>query len=146
MEMPLLSRDSAKVIARTTWGATHPAIWIEWGRFDVKLYLLATALGSLLLSVGLIAQTQTQAPASGLTDNPVYKKDCAGCHGKTAEGRHFGGPSLVSDKVAGASADQLRDMITNGKGRMPQYASKLTSDKIDLLVQQIQSANNANKK
>jgi cytochrome c6 len=112
----------------------------------VKPYLLAIALGSLLLSVGLSAQTQTEAPPSGLTDNPVYKKDCAGCHGKTAEGRHFGGPSLVSDKVAGASADHLRDLITNGKGRMPSYAGKLTSDKIELLVQQIQTANNASKK
>jgi mono/diheme cytochrome c family protein len=112
----------------------------------VKPYLLTIALGSLLLSVGLIAQTKTEEPASGLTDNPVYKKDCAGCHGKTAEGRHFGGPSLISEKVAGASSDQLRDMITNGKGRMPSYAGKLTSDKIDLLVQQIQAANGTNKK
>ena len=112
----------------------------------MKPYLLTIALASLLLSAGLIAQTQTEALASGLTDNPVYKKDCAGCHGKTAEGRHFGGPSLVSGKVAGASADHLRDMITNGKGRMPSYAGKLTSDKIDLLVQQIQTANSVSKK
>jgi mono/diheme cytochrome c family protein len=100
----------------------------------------------LFLAVGLIAQTQTEPPASGLTDNPVYKKDCAGCHGKTAEGRHFGGPSLISDKVAGESADHLSDMITNGKGRMPKFSEKLTSDKINLLVQQIQAANAANKK
>ena len=103
---------------------------------------LTIAMGSLLLSAALFAQTQTETPAPGLTDNPVYKKDCAGCHGKTAEGRHFGGPALISEKVAGASSDHLRDMITNGKGRMPKFAEKLTSDKIDLLVQQIQSANN----
>jgi mono/diheme cytochrome c family protein len=112
----------------------------------VKPYLLAIAFGSLFVSATLLTQAQTAPPASGLTDNPVYKKDCAGCHGKTAEGRHFGGPSLISDKVAGASADHLRDMITNGKGRMPSYAGKLTSDKIDLLVQQIQASNTANKK
>lgn len=112
----------------------------------MKPYLLAIALSSLLLSAALFAQTQPEPPASGLTDNPVYKKDCAGCHGKTAEGRHFGGPALVSDKVGGASADHLRDFITNGKGRMPSYAGKLTSDKIELLVQQIQAANSANKK
>jgi mono/diheme cytochrome c family protein len=112
----------------------------------VKSHLLTIAFASSFLSGGLVAQTQTEGPASGLTDNPVYKKDCAGCHGKTAAGRHFGGPPLVSDKVAGASVDHLRDMITNGKGRMPQFAEKLTSDKIDLLVQQIQAANIANKK
>jgi len=100
----------------------------------VKPYQLTIALGSLLLSAALFAQTQTETPASGLTDNPVYKKDCAGCHGKTAEGRHFGGPSLISDKVAGASGDHLRDMITNGKGRMPKYAEKLKDTEIKDLV------------
>jgi mono/diheme cytochrome c family protein len=112
----------------------------------VKPYQLSIALGSLLLSAALFSQIKPEALASGLTDNPVYKKDCAGCHGKTAEGRHLGGPSLISEKVAGASSDHLRDLITNGKHRMPSYAGKLTSDKIDLLVQQIEAANNANKK
>ena len=79
------------------------------------------------------------APAS-LTDNAVYKRDCAKCHGKTAEGRHFGGPSLVSEKTAAMSADDLRNMITNGKGRMPKFAGKLTPEEIDTLVQQIQAA------
>jgi mono/diheme cytochrome c family protein len=42
-----------------------------------------------------------QTPSSGtkLTEHLVYKKDCAKCHGKTAEGRHFGGPSLISNKL-----------------------------------------------
>ena len=86
------------------------------------------------------AQAQSAA-ASGLTDNPVYKKDCAKCHGKTAEGRHFGGPSLISEKTAAMSADDLRNMITNGKGRMPKFAGKLTPEEIDALVQQIQAMN-----
>ena len=83
-----------------------------------------------------------QSPAdSTLTANPVFEKNCAKCHGKTAEGRHFGGPSLISEKVAGASADDLHKIISNGKGRMPKYANKLSSDEIDQLVQQIQAAN-----
>jgi len=43
---------------------------------------------------------------------------------QTAEGRHFGGPSLISEKTAATSADLLRNIITNGKGRMPKYAGK----------------------
>ena len=84
-----------------------------------------------------------QAPPSDqtLTSNPVYTKDCAKCHGKTATGRHFGGPSLTSGKAAGMSADDLRAIITNGKGHMPKFAGKLTPDEIDTLVRQIQSAN-----
>ena len=76
-----------------------------------------------------------------LTDNPVFKKDCTGCHGKTAEGGHFGGPSLISGKVGGSSPEELHNMIANGKGRMPKYASKLKAEEIDTLVQQIKALN-----
>jgi mono/diheme cytochrome c family protein len=84
---------------------------------------------------------QTPSTNQGLTENPVYKKDCAGCHGKTAQGHHFGGPSLISDKVAAASPEDLRNIITNGKGHMPKFANKLSSEEIDSLVQQIRALN-----
>jgi mono/diheme cytochrome c family protein len=83
------------------------------------------------------APAQTTPSDSGLTTNPIYQKNCAKCHGKTAEGRHFRGPSLMSEKVNSASTDDLRNIITNGKGHMPKFATKLTSEQIDLLVQQI---------
>jgi mono/diheme cytochrome c family protein len=49
----------------------------------------------------------------------------------------MGGPSLVSTRATSASADDLRNIITNGKGRMPKYAGKLSPEEIDTLVQQI---------
>lgn len=82
-----------------------------------------------------------QAP-DRLTDNPTYKKHCAKCHGKNATGRHFGGPSLQSDKTAAMSALDLRDIITNGKHRMPKFQGKLPPDEIDTLVREIQALNN----
>lgn len=81
---------------------------------------------------------QTRPPDSSLTANPVYEKNCAKCHGKTAEGRHFGGPSLLSTT---STIDQLHNAIVNGKGRMPKYAGKLTPEEIDTLVQQITALN-----
>jgi mono/diheme cytochrome c family protein len=78
---------------------------------------------------------------AGLTANPIYEKNCAKCHGKTAEGRHFGGPALASEKVGGASADDLRNIITNGKGHMPKFTGKLSAEEIDTLVKQIQALN-----
>jgi mono/diheme cytochrome c family protein len=84
----------------------------------------------------LFAQTPTDTT---LTSNPVFEKNCAKCHGKSAEGRHFGGPSLVSDKTIATSADDLRNIITNGKGHMPKYSGKLTAEEIDTLVQQIKA-------
>ena len=78
-----------------------------------------------------------QSPATSLTENPVFEKNCAKCHGKTGEGRHFAGPSLVSEKTTSSSADELRDIITNGKHHMPKFGGKLTPEEIDTLVRQI---------
>ncbi len=102
----------------------------------MKLFRLAIATFSLSAACAAVA-VAAQIPPSGqsLTANPVYQKNCAKCHGKTAEGRHFGGPSLFLDKPA--SADDLRAIITNGKHRMPKYAGRLTAEEIDTLVQQI---------
>jgi mono/diheme cytochrome c family protein len=87
------------------------------------------------------AEAVAQIPTSDsiLTANPVFQKNCAKCHGKTAEGRHFGGPSLISDKTLSASTEDLSNIIANGQGRMPKYAGKLTSDEIDTLVRQIKA-------
>jgi mono/diheme cytochrome c family protein len=108
-------------------------------RCDLKTYLVAIAICALCF---VIAATLAQpSPSSAkLTENPVYKEKCAKCHGKTAEGRHFGGPSLLSEKAA-ASVEDLRKIITDGKGRMPKYAGKLAPEEIDNLVQQIRALN-----
>jgi len=101
---------------------------------------LVIAASTLLFGLAALdAQTPTAEPT--LTANPVFQKNCAKCHGKTAEGRHFGGPSLASEKTAAASADDLHTIITNGKGRMPKYSGKLTLEEIDTLVRQIKAAN-----
>ena len=97
------------------------------------------AIGVCLVLFALTAGFAQTPPAATLTENPVFQKNCAKCHGKTAEGRHFGGPSLISERTAATFAD-LRNLITNGKSRMPKYASKLTSEEIDTLVQQIRSS------
>ncbi len=92
------------------------------------------------LFFALIAANAQNPPEASLAENPVYQKNCAKCHGKTAEGRTFGGPSLVSDKTRTASADELRDIITNGKHHMPKYAGKLTPEEITALVDQIKAS------
>jgi len=85
-----------------------------------------------------VAAAQTPSPAS-LIENPVYQTNCAKCHGKTAEGRHFAGPSLVSEKTTRASADELHDIIANGRHRMPKFVTKLTPEEINTLIEEIKS-------
>ena len=109
-------------------------------RFDVKTSQLSTVVCSFLF-VFTAAVSQAQSSDTTLTANPVYVNNCAKCHGKNAEGRRLRGPSLISEKVAPASADELRNIITNGKGHMPKYKGKLTPDEIDTLVQQIKALN-----
>jgi mono/diheme cytochrome c family protein len=106
-------------------------------RSDLKVQL-AVLFCSASLALAALAQTMGE---TALTGNAHYEKNCAKCRGKSAEGRHFAGPSLKSDKVAGASDEDLRNMITNGKGHMPKFGGKLTADEIDILVQQIRSLN-----
>ena len=100
-----------------------------------------TAVCSFFFFAFAAAYSQTQPSDTSLTANPVFVNNCAKCHGKNAEGRHFRGPSLISEKVAAASEDELRNITTNGKGHMPKYKGKLTSDEIDTLVQQIKALN-----
>ena len=102
--------------------------------FTVALFF--SCFFSLLFAPGVLS---AQISDATLIANPVFQKNCAKCHGKTAEGRHFGGPSLVSDKTGAVSDDDLRNLITNGKGRMPKYASKLTPEEINTLVLQIKA-------
>jgi len=109
-------------------------------RSNLKTHPFTIAVGSALFAL-TAASAQTPQPESSLTGNPVYPRECAKCHGKTAEGRHFAGPALLSEKAAAASADDLRNIITNGKGRMPKFTGKLTAEEIDALVRQIQALN-----
>jgi len=106
----------------------------------LKTHKLIAITGCTLFALAA-AFAQTPPASQSLTDNPVFKKDCTGCHGKNAQGRFMAGPSLVSDKVAGASLDDLRGIITNGKGRMPKYTGKLTAEEIDTLAQEVKAAN-----
>ena len=104
----------------------------------MKVCGLAIAM-SFVLFVLTVVSAQTPPSDTTLAANPIFQKNCAKCHGKTAEGRHFGGPSLSSEKTAAMSAADLHSIIANGKGRMPKYTSKLTSGEIDTLVEQIKT-------
>jgi mono/diheme cytochrome c family protein len=108
-----------------------------------KLAITAAALfwlSSLSLAGRAFAEDAAATSDNGtLTGNSVYQKQCAKCHGKSAEGRHFGGPALTSEKVASASAEDLRNIITNGKGRMPKYNGKLSTEEINRLILELKA-------
>jgi mono/diheme cytochrome c family protein len=96
---------------------------------------------AILFCLTLAAAGQEMKSEGSLTTNPIYQQNCAKCHGKTAEGRFMAGPSLVSGKATAMSADDLRNIITNGKHHMPKFGEKLSTADIDALVDQIQAMN-----
>jgi len=98
-------------------------------------------LAAAMLFCLALAYAQDAQREGSLTSNPVYEKNCAKCHGKTAEGRFMAGPSLLSGKATTMSADDLRSIITNGKHHMPKFGEKLSSAEIDVLVDQLQTQN-----
>jgi mono/diheme cytochrome c family protein len=102
--------------------------------------LRLTFIAYFLVSAFASSGAQNSGSAETLAENPVFQKDCAKCHGKTAEGRHFAGPSLVSEQTTSTSADDLNNIITNGKHHMPKFAGKLTADEINTLVHQIKAS------
>src|SRR5579863_9016936 len=87
-------------------------------RIDTKLLTIATAL-VVVLSLSLAAHAQD---ASAL-----FKSKCAGCHAAdgtgSAMGKKMGAHDFTSADVQKMSDADLTDIITNGKNKMPKYAS-----------------------
>jgi mono/diheme cytochrome c family protein len=79
-------------------------------------------------------------PARAQDAAGLYKSKCAACHGADGSGNTAVGKSmklrdLRSADVQKQTGEELTAMITNGKGAMPAYKDKLTSDQIKQLVE-----------
>src|ERR1700690_3916057 len=87
-------------------------------KINTQMLTIATAL-AVVLSLPLSAHAQD---ASAL-----FKSKCAGCHGAdgtgSAMGKKMGAHDFTSAEVQKMSDAELTDTITNGKNKMPKYAS-----------------------
>jgi len=102
-------------------------------RIDIRAFTFATAMAVVLtLSLSVHAQD-----ASAL-----YKSKCAACHGadgtSSATGKKMGAHDFTSADVQKMSDTELADIITNGKNKMPKYAS-LSPDDVKGLVAYIRT-------
>ncbi len=87
---------------------------------------------TLLLACCLVASAAFGQ--SSLSSDPNYQKQCAKCHGKNADGKHFGGPALTTTQL---SLDDVKAVIENGRNKMPAFKGKLTDDRIFALAAEI---------
>jgi cytochrome c6 len=88
------------------------------------------ALGIFFL---LVAPLRAQDAAT------LYKSKCAACHGadgkgSTAAGTKLGAHDFASPEVQKETDEQLIEIVTNGKNKMPSYKGKIPDDQIKGLV------------
>jgi mono/diheme cytochrome c family protein len=116
-----------------TFGQSNSNGDLKMKSFKIKVFSLATAL-AVVLTLPLSMQAQDAAS--------LFKSKCAGCHGAdgtgSAMGKKMGAHDFTSAEVQGMSDAQLADTITNGKNKMPKYAS-LTPDQVKGLVAYIRT-------
>lgn len=87
------------------------------------------------VSVSLNCLADSTAAAAGL-----FKSKCAMCHGPdgtgSTMGQRLGVKSYQSPEIQKQSDAELKNAITNGKGKMPAYKS-LTPEQVDGLVKYV---------
>ena len=80
-------------------------------------------------------------PTAALADGKAtYDKACASCHGADGKGNPDKAKLLKIDvatlnlgraETAGASRDELKKILLEGKAKMPAYAKKLKPEEVD---------------
>lgn len=90
------------------------------------------------------ATPQGNKNASGASqttdDDALYKKHCETCHGKDGRSKTFKGKLKGARNLTDAqwhadvTDERLFNSISNGKGKMPSFAKKLTEAQIESLV------------
>ena len=102
-------------------------------RIDFKVLTIATVCAA-FLSLPLSSSAQDSAA--------LFKSKCAGCHGAdgtgSAMGKKMGAHDFTTADVQGMTDAQLADIITNGKNKMPKYAS-LSPEEVKGLVAYIRT-------
>ncbi len=96
-------------------------------------WLQRIALFSFILALALPPLAAAQSAAD------TYKTSCAGCHGADGSKSMMGAKPLNGAEVQAMSDADLNAAITNGKGKMPAYKTKLTDAQISGLVKYIRT-------
>jgi len=106
---------------------------------------VTTAMTMSVLALVILFQTNLQAANTAAGDGgETFKAKCAACHGpdgtgQTAVGKAMKIRDLTSADVQGQTDDQLYDIVSKGKGKMPGYEKTLGADKCKELVAYIRT-------
>src|ERR1700674_5643615 len=101
-----------------------------------SVFLITTVVASAILAVPL---TSARADSSADPGAGLYKSKCASCHGPDGSGNIPMGKALKvrdlrSDEVQKQTDLELMKTIAGGKGKMPPYGKKLTTEEIQSII------------
>ena len=110
-------------------------------------FSLAIILTSLILGRAWAAGPPQNNSDSSLGAT-TFKTRCMACHGADATGntklgQQLKAANLHSRKVQATSADELKQVITNGKGKMPEFGDQLSTAEIEQVVKYVRGLSKA---
>ncbi|HXM99628.1 MAG TPA: cytochrome c [Candidatus Dormibacteraeota bacterium] len=85
-----------------------------------------------------------EAAAAANDAAKTYAKNCVLCHaadgsGSSPSGKALGAKDLASDEVQKKSDEELIEVVTKGKGKMPAFGKKISPEEIKGLVAYIRA-------
>ena len=85
--------------------------------------------------------TSNITPADLMSPRTLYVQNCARCHGSNGKAQTALGKRLEADDLTASTASiaKITRQITNGKGKMPSFRRKLTSEQIASLAGYVKS-------
>ncbi len=106
-------------------------------RIDRRCALMVTVIFLVSLAFALPA-------AAGEDGAVIYKAKCAACHGAsgsgdTPMGKKLGVKDLGAPGAQKLTNDELFDIISQGKNKMPSFEKRLSPEKIRLVVTHVRS-------
>jgi mono/diheme cytochrome c family protein len=81
------------------------------------------------------SRPDTGAAGGGADGGKVYRLYCTGCHGDN--GKRGEGEMVIVNGTS-ASADELRTIVEQGRGKMPGWKKRLRPDEITAVVEFVQ--------
>lgn len=99
-----------------------------------------------LAAIGTFVLLASAAPSATFAEDgaAMFKSRCGPCHGadgsgNTPMGKKNGAKALGSAEVQKQSDADMQKVISDGKGKMPAFSSRLTADQITQLVKFIRT-------
>jgi mono/diheme cytochrome c family protein len=107
-----------------------------------RLLARTLAIATFLGATAWLGFGQPANPAAS-----TYKTNCVSCHGQdgrgSAVGRSLHTADFHSAQVQQQSDAQLAGVVTEGRGNMPAFGTRLSKDQIDALVKYIRTLGKA---